>query len=903
MMNQWLSSKAIVSVVIVALLTAILMVPLDIDAQTNCSQTVTSQNDSGPGTLRSAMLLGGVICFNIGGSGVQTINVLSPLPQINIPSTIDGTTQPGYAGTPLIEINGSGAGPNTSGIVVNAGSTVVKGLAINRFSNDGIILNNNGGNTIIANFVGTDPSGTIDRGNGTSGIGVATPNNVVGGTTDAERNLVSGNDGSGVAITGTGASNNIVVGNYIGTNIFGNTKLPNSADGILITFGVNNQIGSIAGVMPGGGCSGGCNLVSGNGANGIGVQGASGKPTNGNIIKSNYVGVDVTGTQALGNSDIGFEVQSGRDNTIGGISPEERNIFSGNLGAGVSITGSLAIGNTVSGNYIGVDRSGNAAIMNHKMGVNIGSPDGSSNNAHDNTIGGYGITLGGGCTGGCNVISGNAWSGIYISGSTGGNNQISGNFIGTGTNGTTILGNGQDGIGILNSPSNKIGGPNARNIISANGGNGIAIVGSNANSTRIESNYIGISTDRQLAGNAVTGIAVADGVDTMVYANSVYGNGFMGIDLNLGGVTTNDSGDQDGGPNRQQNYPVLAYAISRGGYPLIAGTLNSNANSSYEIDFFSSPTCSQTGYGQGYDYLGTTSANTNGNGDASFSFSSTYASSGGYAITATATKTYLGTRFETSEFSKCIYYPRQHPDGTLIRPLGSQNLFIVESSKNGQLGSIDVLKSHYISLSEFKIATTADTGASAGEGLYFREGTLLRGTAPDVFVIDKLPGGGYQKRKILSLQTFNNLGYSSSDVMTVSDSALNIPRGSDVINGSVHPDGTIVADGQTIYVLSNGTKCLVGSPGVYLSNRLNVVEPKQTTAADRVLPDGPNMSYREGTLVKGTSSAVYVVDDDAGVIRKRQIGSIDGFIELGYTNADIITIPNQELPASNGPPV
>lgn len=900
---------------LILLLIIALVSPLAItSAQASCTLTVTNTNTSGAGSLRDAITTANgssdvdTICFNIPGSGVKTISPTTvtnnDIPAIGHPVIIDGTTQPGYSGVPLIQINGANAGSAKSGIVINAGNSTIRGLIVNRFSNDGIILNNNGGNTIVGNYVGVDETGTTDLGNGTSGIGVATPNNIIGGTTSADRNLVSGNQGSGIAITGSGASNNTISGNYIGTNISGSGKVGNSADGILITYGTNNTVGGTVGVNPTVSCTGSCNLVSGNGANGIGIQGGTGNPTNGNQVKGNYVGVNVTGTSAVANGDIGFEVQSGRDNTIGGTTPEERNIFSGNLGAGVSITGTLATGNVVKGNYIGVNKLGSSAIKNHKMGVNIGSPDGSSNNASSNVIGGTtGTSPNGSCTGACNIIAGNAWSGVYISGSNGGNNQLVGNFIGVGASGGWTIPNIQDGVGIINSPNNRIGGSsaNARNLISGNGGNGVAIVGDASTGTKIEGNYIGIATDQNVMANNVTGVAVGGGVDTLVTANSIYGNGFLGIDLSLGGVSPNDGGDADSGPNRIQNYPTLSYAIPVSGGVNIAGSLNSNGTTPYKVEFFHSPACGQHGYGQGHTYIGSTPVTTDATGNTSFNITLPSSVIAGRSVTATATKLGGSTPFETSEFSNCVYTPRQHPDGALIRPAGSQSLFIVKDGGNGKIGSVEVLISHFIDLREFKAATTGDTGAPGRTGLYFREGTLIRGSGPDVFVIDQTGTDTFVKRKITSNQAFNDLGYSLADLITVSDSALGIASGPNIINASVHPDGTLVKNGGTIYLIEDNQKRQVGSPGVLISNRYTVAKLKQATAGDLALSNGPNVKYREGALVKGSAATVYVIDHSAGTVRKRQFGSPQAFTELGYSNADILTVPNQELPAANGP--
>src|SRR6185295_12404892 len=98
------------------------------------------------------------IAFNISGSGVQTINLLSALPAITDPVIIDATTQSSFSGAPLIELNGSSAGA-TSGLIINAGNCTVRGLIINRFAESGIDLSTNGGNVIEGNYLGTDITG------------------------------------------------------------------------------------------------------------------------------------------------------------------------------------------------------------------------------------------------------------------------------------------------------------------------------------------------------------------------------------------------------------------------------------------------------------------------------------------------------------------------------------------------------------------------------------------------------------------------------------------------------------------------------------------------------------------------------------------------------------------------
>jgi hypothetical protein len=872
-----------------------------------CNLTVTNTNDSGAGSFRNAIngaANGNTICFNI-GNGYQTISALSGY-TISHSITIDGTSQPGFSSAPLIEINGANAGAGVSGLNVTAGNTTIKGLIVNRFGGDGIILNNNGGNTVQGNYVGTNSSGTADFGNGASGIGMQTPNNTIGGTSATQRNLVSGNQGTGIAITGSGASDNIIEGNFIGTDASGTYSIGNSADGILVTNSPNNTIGGTTGVTPEGDCTGACNLTSGNGANGIGIWQSS---ASGNTVVGNYAGINLHGTSPLPNGDIGFEAQDAPNNRVGGTTPQERNIFSGNLGAGVSLTGSSATGNVVEGNYIGPDVSGQVGMGNHKMGVNIGSPDGSSNNAHNNTIGGTsGTTPSGSCTGTCNVISSNAWNGVYISGSTGGSNQIIGNHIGVSVSGGISIGNVLDGVGIIDSPSNGIGGPStsARNIISANGANGVVVIGNSSGSNRVEGNFIGEAVNGGSQPNHVNGISIAGGITTAVLGNNVDTNGRMGIDLgNNNFVTPNDPGDPDGGANGTQNFPVLSFAIPYGSSENIAGSLNSLGNTSFRIEFFQSGSagCDPSGYGEGHDYLGATNVTTNALGNASFNVLMPQVAPG-LAVTAMTNRIVGSTAVESSEFSACVSTPHKHADGALIRPTGSNNIFIVQNSGNGPIGSAGVLASWNMNTGEIKTATTADTNQGGAQGIYFREGAVLSG--PDIFIIDQASPDFYVKHKITNGAAFNALGYSAADVIQVADSDISsVPGGGNINDSSQHPDGTVVkSPSGTLYWLENGQKRFIGTVEVFVSQRFKSSQIKNATSADLARPDGNNMYYREGTLVKGSGPTIYIIDDvGGGSFQRRAIASPAAFSELGYSFADVLTVQDYILNIPDGPGV
>jgi CSLREA domain-containing protein len=206
-----------------------------------------------------------VIDFSIPGTGVQTIKVGATgngaLPAITEEVTINGYTQPGSSPNTLgkgtnavlkIELDGTNAGSSSFGLDIEGTSnTVVKGLVVNRFALSGVVINRNSatGNSVTGNFIGTDPSGTIDLGNGqdglvgTSGMGVIifdASHNAIGGATPAERNIISGNEDSGLSIINGSA--NQVLGNLIGTDKKGTSPLGNAEGGVDILNSADNAV-------------------------------------------------------------------------------------------------------------------------------------------------------------------------------------------------------------------------------------------------------------------------------------------------------------------------------------------------------------------------------------------------------------------------------------------------------------------------------------------------------------------------------------------------------------------------------------------------------------------------------------------------------------------------------------
>jgi hypothetical protein len=298
--------------------------------------TVTTAADSGANSLRQAILDANgnpgmdTIAFDIPGAGPFTITPASALPTITDPVVIDGTTQPGYAGTPLIEINGSNLAANTDGLVIVAGGSTVRGLAINRCPRDAIRLESLGANVIQGNYLGTDPSGTVARANGEGGLMIyGSPGNLVGGTTALERNLISGGNQNGIYLSTSAATGNVISGNYIGTSVTGLAGLGNVYNGLEIAASSSNLIG---GTSPGAG-----NLISGNGESGIYFISA---PAASNLVQGNYIGVNVDGTGALGNGLDGVTINGVSGNTIGGTAAGSGNVLSGNLESGVLIQAS-----------------------------------------------------------------------------------------------------------------------------------------------------------------------------------------------------------------------------------------------------------------------------------------------------------------------------------------------------------------------------------------------------------------------------------------------------------------------------------------------------------------------------------------------------------------------------------
>ncbi len=417
-------------------------------------ELVTATADSGAGSLRQAITTANGltnnptwIVFNIPisdsgySSGDWTISPLSALPSLSAEIVLDGTTQPGFTTAPIIVLSGTSAGPSAAGVTVVAGGTGsrVRGFVVNDFAQDGIDLDGASNTTVEGNFIGTNAAGTAVLANGGNGVDInsGASGNTIGATTALGRNVIS-SDGLRLVYIVSGSNDNVVEGNYIGTDATGTVGLPTGT-------GYTAVYVATAGNTIGGTAAGAGNVISNSGDYGLRLTGIGASD---NLVAGNEIGTNATGTAAIPNDTDGVLIDSGAfGNTIGGTTTDAINVVSGNSGSGVEIDG--ASGNLVEGNYLGTNATATAALGNHGDGVVI---DGG---ATLNTIGGT-------TTGSLNVISGNVGDGVELTGLDTSTNVVLGDYIGTDLTGTTAIANTGYGVEIdTNASGNTIGGATA----------------------------------------------------------------------------------------------------------------------------------------------------------------------------------------------------------------------------------------------------------------------------------------------------------------------------------------------------------------------------------------------------------------------------------------------------------
>ncbi|KAA3662660.1 MAG: hypothetical protein DWQ04_12800 [Chloroflexi bacterium] len=617
----------------------------------NCQQVVEaafvvdstadfSDNDAGDGdcesvvtgvcTLRAVIeevnALGGgpyAISFDFGALNIaRQIKPDSTLPTITTPVILDASTlfntscptgsSAAAHGLILDGINSSGDGLHLD---ASASGSTIRGFLIRNFDGDGIQVD--GDDNVIA-------CNTLD--NNFQGVNVNGNDNRIGGTAHSERNVVINNDRWGVRL-GNSATRNKVQGNYIGVAGDGSTAAGNGDSGVFLSGGGTNRIGGSVGFA--------ANVISDNGVHGIEIDEGAGN----NQIWGNIIGLDATGSTALGNNNSGIYVNGANSNDIGGDSDSKRNVLANNGGNGIYLNSSS---NIVQRNFIGTDVSGLQDHGNGSMGIRVIDGD-------TNVIGGDAAADG-------NVIAGNGDSGIYVAGNAVGT-TIRHNDIGVNAGGNA-LGNTFNGVHLAGQVSQAVVRDNA---IAHNGKDGIAVF-----ETVILSNFAG---------------------------NEIHNNGALGIDLNNDdAVNANDNGDGDNGANGLMNYPVILGALADNNSVTIY--LNSLAAREYRIHVYRNQSCDSSGHGEGERYLGSFDVETiPGNPTVQETAFLPKNFNAGDQITATATPLTSPITDGTSEFSAC--FTAQSSAVPVIIGLenqlswGNQNVGFVVNTTSGMQPAID----------------------------------------------------------------------------------------------------------------------------------------------------------------------------------------------------------------------
>ena len=538
------------------------------------ASTYTVKNDNGGGlnSLRWAIQRANdhvghdAIVFQIEPPGMYTIAPTMELPAITDSVDIDGTTQPGYAGTPVITIDATQLG---NGLDLVASDSTIRGLTIGGAGlalgagapNGNAILVEGDRNAILENHLGVDGTGTAGVGNNNAGVRVEGDNTIIG--LPGLGNVIGNNLQDGVQARADTAGT-VLEANLIGLGVTGG-PLGNGDAGVEIRAG---------GTRVGGSDAPAANVIA---DNVVGVRIAGGTDSR---VTGNLIGTDAVGAVAVGN-DIGVELRSAA-NVVGGSEPGEGNVISGNTLQGIRLLGDA---NSVLGNTIG-----SVGLPNH-TGVAV--------SGDENTIGAG------------NTIAGNAVDGVRIE--TGGDrDRVEASTIETnGRDGVALLDarhavvtdsdlsrNARNGVYIRNadpagpivtSADHRI----ADNAIDENGSSGIRIVESDGNL---------IDDGNRITANAADGVTVESGTRNAILGNSIFDNrdldnGDLAIDLGDDGVTGNDALDTDTGANLLQNHPALG-ALTKAG---LSWTLDAQPSTRYRIELHASVACNGGAFSESAD--------------------------------------------------------------------------------------------------------------------------------------------------------------------------------------------------------------------------------------------------------------------------------------------------------------
>ena len=626
--------------------------------------TVTNTNDAGPGSLRqvitNANTLGGDASLAVNGrsAGVEhvvfmlpnattgsggslklsgglrpafnaftspagpvkaaTISLASGSLTVASPLVVDAQTQPGWSGSPIVEVNAATIGFGSDGALTLAGGgSTVRGLIVNRSPRYGISVPSSK-NLVQGNYIGTDASGSAASANN-FGVVVTGNANTIGGVETGEGNVISGNGGAGVYLLGGSA--NAVTGNLIGLNALGGSAVPNLR-GVRVDGGTGHTIG--------GATVGAGNTISGNGVTGTSTEDLAGvyvhNAASGLTIAGNTIGLGTDRTAAVANSKNAIFITGSSNVTVGGVTSASRNVIAGNASHGVYVNSNAAAGVTVRNNWIGLAGDGTTPRGNGTDGVVCWGGTSDNCNVSDNVIaqsGRYGIWLG-----------------------TGAGHVVKGNFVGTDAAGLLARPN-NGGIYVSGGAAVSIGGTTAadRNVVSANNSFGVRIegagavtvqgtsIGSNSASTAtlanngpgvsiVSSSNVVVGGSTTGSGNLITantgGGVIVSGSST---ANAILGNAItvntgLGIDLGANGVTTNDGAKSAGQPNLLTDYPTFTSAALSGSALTVSGYVGTAAGqvafANHRVEVFKSDN-DTSGNGEAAAYIGFVTTDKNGN--------------------------------------------------------------------------------------------------------------------------------------------------------------------------------------------------------------------------------------------------------------------------------------------------
>lgn len=563
------AGTGVFTITLASLLPYVTSLSVSIDATTQTA-TIGNTNLNGPEIrLRSNTNLLFGLCFPLSG-GVAKGMIINGF-QIGILITKYGTYPSGSCSVSecYLGVNSDGSAADTNGI----GVACYGGVASNTINNNlisgntwaGIGLRNSGSNLVKGNMIGTDRTGMLRIPN-YYGVAIdSSAGNTIGGTTPADRNLISGNAYAGIAVNTNVSHDNVIKGNYIGTNINGAVRTDTIANfyGIAINESYNNIIGGTN--------SSERNIISGNSEAGLAMMGAGVKNT---TIYGNYIGTNVSGTDSIPNGN-GILLSGASSNAIGGSSAGSGNLISGNRLAGIALAYSGTRNNTIKGNLIGTDHLGTGILSNY-TGIYLKS------NANSNIIGGSTAAE-------RNIISGNIEMGLCIE--TCDSNLIKGNYIGPDITGVQAMRLSNDTLvqanGLYfnsNARYNIAGGYNAGegNVISGNRIYGHDIYGNSSYNSTI-GNYIGVDATGNVAMPNATGICVDGGSNHNPFINNVLsGNLAYGMFIVTTGSNYNELKGNKIGTNAAgtDSIPNQAGLLLGGGtkYNIIGGSNAADRN-------------------------------------------------------------------------------------------------------------------------------------------------------------------------------------------------------------------------------------------------------------------------------------------------------------------------------------